>query len=187
MKMSVAQVEATQTTTHTTEFFIQAVEGVVKQLCRFFPALRPDIQRLARTFQLNELELTAWAFVLKKTLYGESEEKQRLSLLYSAYLSKSLLSRNTCEWKEALLNQDPDFQTNYTSWLAVHQRCTELSLSDLHRQFKDLWNFGKLSHCPENLNLVVDSLVHAKTLRIEELHVPQSDCCDDLLHCFPQY
>lgn len=166
---------------------MRALEEVVKQLCKCFPALRSYIQHLARMLQLNELELVAWAVVLKKTLYAESEEEQRQSLLFSAYLAKSLLCRNVRDWEGVLFNQDPHFRAHYTSWLAAHHRCTDLSLSDLHRQFKDLWNFGKPSHFHENLNLVVDSLVQAKTRRIEELYSPQSDCCDDLPFYFPQY
>jgi len=159
--------------THVTEFFIKSVEGVVNQLCTNPLALRPYVHHLAGSLRLNELELVAWTFVLKKALYGEGQDRQLRVLQYSAYLAKFLMCKSMDCYDVALSREDPQFLTSYALWLASHKRCAELSIRDLHAEFKDMWSRGKASGSRENLNSVVDSIVQAKTnLKTEELDIP---------------
>lgn len=159
--------------THVTEFFIKAVEGVVDQLCTNPQALRPYVHHLADSLRLNELELVAWTFVLKKALYGEGQDRQLRALQYSAYLAKSLMCRSMDCYDTALSREDPHFVASYALWLTSHKRCAEIGIRDLHSQFREMWSRGKTSGTRENLNSVVDSIVQAKTdLKKEELDIP---------------
>lgn len=160
--------------THMTEFFIKAVEGVVDQLCANPQAIRPYVYHLAGSLRLNELELVAWMFVLKKALYGEAQDRQLRALQYSAYLTKAAMCKSMDYYDIALRREDPHFPANYAQWLASHRRCAEISIRDLHTQFKEMWTRGKESGSRENLNVVVDSIVQAKTdLKTAELEIPQ--------------
>ena len=146
-----------------TEFFIKAVEEEVEQLCTSSSALRRTVPALARLFQLNELELVAWNYIVKKALYGETQSMQLISLQFSAYLAKSLMCENMSFFDQIARMKDPKFDENYAFWLTKHRRCKELDIRILHSQFKDMWSLGKVRNTPDNLNQVVDAIVNAKT------------------------
>lgn len=183
--MSDQLVEAPKAT-HMTEFFLKGVELVVDQLCVKPQDLHPYVTHLAKSFLLNELELVAWIFILKRALYGESQERQLRTLQYSAYLAKTLMSRHMDVFERALNREEPQFQANYTQWLTSHPRCREINVRDLHMQYKDMWTRGKSRDTPENLNQVVDSIVQAKTeMKTDELELPLHGSFEGLTPNFP--
>ena len=149
--------------THITEFFKNAIEEEVEHFCANPLGLKPYVQHLSSSLLMNELELAAWMYVLKKALYGEAQERQLRALQYSAYLSKSLMSRDMSLFDAALNREDPQFLDSFRAWLKSHKRCSELTVRELHSQFKELWARGKQSGSRENLNTVVDGIVQAKT------------------------
>lgn len=168
--------------THVTEFFMNAVEAVVEQLCANPQDLRPYIKRLAGSLRLNELELVAWMFVLKKALYGEMQDRQLKALQFSAYLSKSLMCRNADFCETALRKEDAHFQDSYPLWLASHSRCAEMNVRDLHAEYREMCIRGKKREAPENLNRVVDFIVQAKTeTKVDALELPLNNSFEGLL------
>lgn len=153
--------------THMTEFFIQGVESEVRRLMPVSLGLRAYLVQLAGTLHLNELELVAWAYVLKRVLYGEPLDSQTPLLQFSAYLAKTLMCRDLAGIDAELARNCPAFKASYEQWLASHRRCADLSIRDLHFQFKDMWTRGRTCSNTVNLNSVVDSLVQATTKATE--------------------
>lgn len=149
--------------THMTEFFIQVVESEVGQLMPVSRGLQAYLLQLAGMLRLNELELVAWAYVLKRALYGEPLDTQTPLLQFSAYLAKSLLCRDLSGIDRELAKHCPTFKPSYEHWLASHQRCADVTIRDLHFQFKDMWTHNRTCTATVNLNSVVDCIVQATT------------------------
>ncbi len=165
-----------------TEFFIRVVE---KEVSRFMPMslmLHGYCLQLVARLQMNELELVAWAYVLKRVLYGVPPGSQPALLHYSAYLAKTLLCRDMSDIDAELAKHSPAFKESYEQWLASHQRYADLTMRDMHNQFKDMWTYGRACSGMVNLNTVVDGIVQANTATVEN---PRSQLSENISICQP--
>lgn len=168
--------------THMTEYFTQVVE---KEVSRFMPMtlmLKGYCLQLVARLKLNELELVAWAYVLKRILYGEPLCSQTPLLHYSAYLAKTLMCRDMSDIDSEHAKHYPTFRESYEQWLASHQRFTQLTMRDMHMQFKDMWTSGRVCSNTVNLNTVVDGIVQATTSTNEH---PSSQLTENTSTCQP--
>lgn len=148
--------------THTCERFLLAVESEVARFTPVTSCLRTFLLQLAMTLQMNGLEIVAWNQLLRRALYAEPRHLHTSSLLFSAYLAKSLLSRGIAADIDAqLAKQYPNFEEKYEMWLKKHQRCTDLVIPDLHFQFKHMWTLGTAGAQTTRLDSVVERLIYA--------------------------
>ena len=169
-------------TTHMTEYFTQVVE---KEVSRFMPMslmVHGYCLQLVARLRLNELELVAWAYVLKRVLYGEPLCFQTALLHYSAYLAKTLMCRDMSDINAEHAKHYPAFKESYEQWLSSHQRFGHITMRDMHIQFKDMWTYGRACSSTVNLNTVVDGIVQATTAKTEN---PLSQLPENTSTCQP--